>query len=425
MKINYYTKVENKYVFNVSLIFWHLFIALSTIAVVVCLAIFLWSLIPASQREVEKQPYPEKKQYPAPIKVSLNELQLEVTKEEVLPVAPEQIQTTTTTTPKPIEDIKGKGDYDLALNKLKTLIPPTKYSWQGAGYWSYPYGERYWTVYKQEKYRRWNSTEPGIENKLKTAYQRAKAGKYPDKKLILDGYINVLKLLPEEKRLRTLNNLIINVANNISQNVNVCQALSKVVSKMSKEENISYLNQLALFGKKNPNDGSSFINYTATIIDKFGVSKRVEIIDRLTIGYYNYFGQNLLLLKEATDLFLPLVAQIKDASQPKAIIQYYGVFRNKNYDRDKAITQIENEYQQAINEIENQFNLNQLAAQEEYHSDKISKAEYQLKSLTGIGGGILLIVLIAVVLVFFSIQRSVRKIEEKISSSGENVKPVV
>jgi len=89
MKTNYFSKVENKYVFNVSLIFWHLFITLSTLAVVVCLAIFLWSIIPASQREVEKKPYPAKKQYPEPIKVELNELQIEVTKVETLPdVAP-------------------------------------------------------------------------------------------------------------------------------------------------------------------------------------------------------------------------------------------------------------------------------------------------------------------------------------------------
>ncbi|MGD0590124.1 MAG: hypothetical protein ABSA44_04920 [Bacteroidota bacterium] len=421
MKTTYFTQVENKYVFNVSLIFWHLFIALSTLAVVVCLAIFLWSIIPASQKEAEIKPYPAKKQYPAPIKVELNELQIAATiKEEAPPVAPEQIQTTTTTTQQPAEDTNGKGDYESSLNTLKTLIPPSKYSWQGSGYYSYPNNsERYWKFYKLEKYRQWNVTEPGIEDKLKSAYLISKAGNYPDKKLILDGYINVVKLLPEGKRLGALQILISNVANIISQNVNVCQSLAKVVNEMSKEENISYLNQLSLFGKRNPNDGSPFIDYIATVIDKFDLSKRVEIIDRLTTGYYNYFSNNLSMFKEATDLFLPLVAQIKAENQPKAIIQYYGVFRNKNYARDNSIAEIENEHQQAINEIENQYKLDQLAAQLEYSSDKISKSEYRLKSLAGIGGGILLIVLIAVVLVFFSIQRSVRKIEEKLSTNGE------
>ncbi|RIK75884.1 hypothetical protein DCC62_12455 [candidate division KSB1 bacterium] len=419
MKTNYFSKVENKYVFNVSLIFWHLFIALSTLVVAASLVIFLWSIIPASQREVKKKLYPAKREYPAPIKVELGDLQIEGIKEEAPPVAPVQIQIETAMTQQPVEDTKGKRDYDSALNTLKTLIPPTKYSWQGSGYWTYPYGERYWTVYKQEKYRQWNATELGIEDKLKAAYRRANADNYPDKKIILDGYIGVVNLLPEEKRLGAFQYLISNVANNISQNVNICQSLGKVVSKMSKDENISYLNQLSLFGKQNPNDGSPFIDYTATIIDKFAISKQAEIIDRLIIGYNNYFSNNLSMLKEATDLFLPLIAQIKAEQQPKAITQYYGVFRNKNYVRDNAIAEIESEYQQAINEIENQYNLEQIAAQQEYFSAKMSKAEYRLKSLAGIGGGILLTILIALVLVFFSIQRSVRKIEEKMSPNGE------
>ncbi|MDP2304188.1 MAG: hypothetical protein Q8N03_17400 [Ignavibacteria bacterium] len=418
-KNSYVSKVENKYIFNVSLIFWHLFITLSALAVVVCLAIFLWSVIPASQREVEKKPYPAKKQYPEPVKVSLNDLQLDVKKEEAPPVAPEPTKTKIAATQQPVEDTKGKGDYDASLNTLKTLIPPSKYSWQGSGYWSYPYGERYWTFYKLEKYRQWNSTEAGIEDKLKSAYKISNADKYPEKKLILDGYISVVKLLSEEKRLGAIQDLISNVADNTSQNVNISTSLTKVIPKIPMQGNISYLNQLAYFGKINPSDGSLFIDYIATILDNFDASKRAEIIECLITGYNNYFGHNLSMLKEATDLFLPLVAQIKVENQTKAIMQYYVVFRNKNYARDNSIAEIENEYQQAISEIELQYNLDQIAAQQEYYSDEVSKTEYRLKSLTGIGGGILLIVLIAVVLVFFSIQRSVRKIEEKMSANGE------
>lgn len=414
MKTNYFSKVENKYVFNVSLIVWHLFIALSTLVVAISLLVFLWSIIPASQKVVEKKPYPAKREYPAPIKVDLSELQIEGIKEEAPPVATEPIQTETAMPQQPVEDTKGKSGYDSSLSVLKTLIPPSKYSWQGSGYWSYPYGERYWTFYKQEKYRQWNSTETGIEDKLKAAYNISNADNYPDKKLVLDGYIGVVKLLSEEKRLGALQYLISNVADNISQNVNTCQSIGNVVSKMPRDENISYINQLSIFGKRNRNDGSPFIDYTSTIIDKFDASKRTEIIDRLIIGYDSYFGDNLSMLKESTDLFLPLIARIKAEHQPKAIIQYYGVFRSKNYARDYAIAEIENEYQQAISEIESQYNLDQMTAQQEYFADKMSKTKYRLKSLAGIGGGILVVVLIAVVLVFFSIQRSIRKIEEKI-----------
>ena len=60
MKTKYFEKVENKYVFNLTLIFWHIFIAISTLAIVVSLAVLLWSIIPASEKKVEKKAYPEK-----------------------------------------------------------------------------------------------------------------------------------------------------------------------------------------------------------------------------------------------------------------------------------------------------------------------------------------------------------------------------
>lgn len=415
MKTNYFTKVENKYVFNLSLIFWHIFIAISTMVIVASIVLFLWSTIPPSQKNVFKKAYPPKAEYPGPIKVDLNELQLVETKEEAPPLIPEQNGEVKEVKSKQVEDLTGKGDYDSILNVLKTLIPPSKYSWDGSGYYSYPYGERYWTFYKQEKYRQWNSTESGLEDKLKAGCYRANANNYNDRTVIIGGFIQVLKPLLEEKRLIVLQVLINNVADNISQNLSVCQSLSKVVIQMPKQENTLYINQLSLFGKRNPNDGPLFIEYVSTIINKFDVAKRAEIIDKLILGYNNYFSNNLAMVKEATDLFLPLIQQIKVENLPKVFIKYFGVFRNKNYSRDKSIAEIDNEYQKIISEIENQYAMDELKAKEKYYSDKMSKSEYRLKSLAGMGGGILFIVLIAVVLVFFSIQRSVKNIENTMS----------
>ena len=420
MKTKYFSKVENKYVFNVSLIFWHVFIALATLAIVVSLFIFLWSIIPASEKTVEKPAYPEKKQYPAPVKVSLNELNLQEVKqkEEVMPTEPDPLPTKQNVTKQqPVEDTKGKAEYEASISSLKTLIPPAKYSWNGSGYWSYPYGERYWTFYKQEKYRQWNSSEAGIEDKLKNSFKFAKATNYPNKKQILDGYISVVKLLPEEKRLNALQSLMSNVADNISQNLQFFQSIVPLVKIMAKEENLTYLEQLARFNKNNPNDGSQFINYMANCIGKFDISQRVTIIERIVNSYYSFFNQNLINQKEATDLFLPMLSQIKGEQQSKALMQYYGLYLDKNRERDNAIAQIENEHQQSIDELDQQYKNSQRNAEYEYQRKKESKSEYRMKSLAGIGGGIILIVLIATVLVFLSIQRSVRKIEEKMSSN--------
>jgi hypothetical protein len=224
--------------------------------------------------------------------------------------------------------------------------------------------------------------------------------------------------------LGVLQYLINDAADNISQNVNVCNSLTKLVSKMPKDENASYINQLAYLGKLNHNDGSAFIDYVATIIDRFDSSNQRDIIEQIITGYNDYFGRKFPMLREATDLYLPLAPKIKAENQSKAILQYYGVFRNKNYSRDNEIAEIENEYQQSVNAINAQYAQDQIAAQIEYNNDKMTKTEYRLKSLAGIGGGIILIVLIAVVLVFFSIQRSVKKIEEKLTISGENINPM-
>lgn len=415
MKTNYVTKIENKYVFNLSLIFWHTFIALSSVAIVVSFAVFLWSLVPAWQKKVEKSPYPAKTEYPAPIAVSISELQLDGAKEEAPILTSEQVKAISPTKQQQVKDLAGKKEYDESLTSLKTLIPPSKYSWSGSGYWFYPAGERYWTYYKQEQYRQWISNEPGIEDKLQFSYRISEAKTYPEKKQMLEGYISIVKLLPEGKRLNALQNLIDNTSNSVSQNLIIFESISKVVQKMPKEENTNYLNQLASFGVANPTDGKAFIDYSSTIIENFASSKRVDIIDCLVRSYDSFFGQNLAKQQEATNLFLPLVPQIKGELQSKAMIQYYRVFREKNYKRDETISQIENEYQQIISGIDNQYEIDQINAAQKLYDKKIKKAELRVKSILGIGGGILLIALIATILVFLSIQRSVRKIEEKMS----------
>ncbi|MDP3359641.1 MAG: hypothetical protein Q8S41_09870 [Lutibacter sp.] len=414
MKTNYFSKIENKYVFNMSLIFWHIFIALSTIAVIISLLIFLWSITPSFQKNVEKQSYPEKKQYPDPVKVNLFELKLEEVKLEEAP--PESPDTVAVIEKKQVvEDITGKKEYESSFNTLKTLIPPSKYSWEGEGYWYYPQGERFWTYYKQEQYRQWISTEPGIDSKLSSSYRNVNAKNYVKKKQILDGFISIVKLLKEEKRATALQILMNHMTDNIVQNDSIYKVLTKVVNKMLKVDNLEYLDQLVRFGKINQNDGVPFIEYTATIINNFDVSQKTISIDNLVKSYYNYFKQDLHKQIESTNLFLPFLYKIKVGQQGNALMKYYGVYLNKNIERDNKITQIENEQQKQITEIETQYNLEQLQAQQEFNAKKESKQNLRYKSMIAIGISILIIVLIATILVFFSIQRSVRKIEEKIA----------
>ncbi|MDZ4204705.1 MAG: hypothetical protein U1C46_07785, partial [Bacteroidales bacterium] len=320
MKTNYFSKVENKYVFNVSLIFWHLFIALSTIAIIISVLVFLWSIIPPTERKVEKQQYPEKTQYPEPVEVLLSELKLEEIKQEETPPPLAQVQTTVAKTDqKVVEDTQGIDDYETSLKSLKILIPPSKYNWEGSGYWYYPYGENYWKYYKHEMYRRRIVTESGLEDKLKLSYKTTDAKTYPEKKKILDGFIAVIKLLPEEKRIVSLQYLLNNSSNNLSQSINICQSIASIIPKMADEKSTLYINQLAVFAKNNPNDGSPFIDYVSTIIDKFDILQRNKILDGLINSYYYFFNQNLPKLTEATSLMIPMLGEIKGEYHPKAL----------------------------------------------------------------------------------------------------------
>ena len=201
MKRNYFTKVENKYVFNISLIFWHLFIALSSLAIVISLLVFLWSLIPSSHKKVVKQPYPAMKQFPPPVKVTLNELNLTGVKKEKAPqVAPEFVQAKPKSNEVAVIDTTGEYNFNKSINTLKELIPPSKYQWQSSGFWRYPYGKRYWEFYKQEKYRKWVITKNGINDELGFIYKKIDAKNFYDKSQILGGFISVVKILPESER---------------------------------------------------------------------------------------------------------------------------------------------------------------------------------------------------------------------------------
>jgi len=324
MKTNYFTKVENKYVFNVSLIFWHIIIALASLVIVISLLGFLWGAIPPSHQKVVKQLYPEKKAYPAAVKVNLSELNLSDIKKEIIPdikqevvVIKEQIK------PKPAEDLTGIDEYEAYMDSLKILIPPTKYSWNSVGYWYYPEGERYWKVYKQEKYRVWVIQENGLEEKINISFKKAGAKNYLNKKQMLKGYIYIVKLLPEIKRLNALQYLMENIADNVTQNINIYNSLSKVINKINNFENISFINSLTNFGKFNTNEGIPFIDYISTIISKFDKTQQSNIIANLVSSYYNSFNQNLSKQIEATNLYLPLVEKIKPEQQAKTIFQYY------------------------------------------------------------------------------------------------------
>lgn len=410
---NYVKKVEDRYVFNISLFFWHFFIFLSSVAVGVSLLVLLWTIVPVWQRKVVKEPYPTKQEYPAPVQVSISELNLNEQVKDVLPETKPKIEEVSKTTA-PLEDSRGKGEYEASLNILEQLIPPAKYSWSGSGYWTYPYGEVYWIHYQQERFRTWVSTAPGVKDILSNAYSNSNSKNYMEKKSLLDAYNNSLKLIKEENRLAVLKMFTSHVSNNVDDNMQTISALQKLIVKVPQNSGFVYLSQLLEFAENNTDEKMAMIQYIDSIIERFAENNRAQAIMGLVLGYYGFFNGNYEKQKEATDLYISLLPNINTEKQIVSLNKYYRVFIEKNRKRDQLIDQIEQEYQSKVSSIDAAYILENEKAELNKIEKKARKAELRAKSVIGISGGILIIVLIGTILVFLSIQRSVKRIEDKI-----------
>lgn len=421
---NYVSKVEDKFVFNFSLIFWHLLVLVASAGILFGLAVFAWSMLPASQRQVTQPSVPEKRAYPAPVKVDLNELKFEdavvnaPAVEVALEPVPEAMQGSTPTAPvpDPAIDETGKDEFEAAMHTLRSLIPPTRHPWEGDGYWNYPYGERYWDVYRQEKYRQWIETEPGVEGKLARLFTRSKAQDYAAKRELISTLNTLLSKIPETERYATFLQLIQPSSDNWQHHVAIYSALSALPAKINAHPDQDHVIKLARFGLSDPANGKDLIDHVVSIIDRFHVESRVAAIDVVTNSYYNYFNRDLGMQQEATGLYLEMLDRIDPKDQARGLMQYYGLYLTKNQQRGEQMARMDREHQALLQQIEAQHNAAQVAAMVEHQNRKQLKSTFRTRSLIAVGGGVLLIVVVATMLVFLSIQRIVRKIEAKLPS---------
>jgi hypothetical protein len=413
MKNNrYFSKVEDKYVFNLSLIVWHFIIMLASIAAAAGILVFIWTIAPTWKEKVKKDPYPVKTEYPAPVAVGLSDLNLQQATTPALPqkefvAEPENVKQEV------VIDTTGLANYTVSFNVFKTLFKES--DWSGSGYWSYPYGKEYWDFYQKEKYRTWVVSQPGIQSKLEYAYRKMDAESYPPKKLLLDGYTDVLKNRPLDVRAQLFDLLTAYNTQTVNSTYQNCVSLSKLLFTLPNNVDIKNIEYTLSFIRRYESSGNELIDYTSSILKKISLSQRAAVLSTIRNSYSSFFDREFSKQKEATDMFLTLLPEIKESDQNNLLNQFYRVYTIKNRERNQKINQIELEYEYKVNQVEEKYEERLYSAEIKYNSRKQIKATYKYRSLFVVGGGILLIVLIGTILAFLSIQRSVRKIENKIS----------
>lgn len=440
-------KLENKIIFNVSRYFWHFIIALISLGTICSICFFIWCIIPPVKSTPDKQSppakptYPVKPAYPTLVKVSLDEImpkiqhkplvnETKITEEKkeiqkVKEIKKDTVLKEVKKQPVKTEDPAEK-EYNASLEKLKQLIPDKK-NWEADGYYIYPQGERYWTVYKQEKYRVWVATGDNLDSKLIKTYKNTEAKNYTDYKAILDSYNNILGFIAVNKRMSLLNLLMAYTKETVTKTKDLHSLLTQTL-KIFPQEETDFIGKLCNFYFSNPNDGKPFLEYLNKVIPQFANSERLKVVDALLKAYYDYYDNSLHRQIEATDLFLTMINQIKPDDQIPFLKKYYEVYLNKNIERERKIMSIDDEYKATVNKIdfehskaiqetEKQYQEGLRNAERDYYEKQITKDSYRMKGLFGILIGLVLISLFAIILVFLSMQRSLKKIEEKLTKN--------
>jgi len=409
MKTNYFTKVEDKYVFRVSTAFWHLLIGLLTLAAVVGIVLLIWSIIPAGKEKVKAATYPTKAQYPPVEKVTLADLKMN---EDKAPPPP-QVQTAPPPEYRPetaVENDPGKPAYDLILSELKKIIP--KDNWQ-PGYWSYPYGELAWQMHPSDpNYRVWNPSGENVEQRLEHSYKRIQAKDYSAKKVALESYLRIMRLIPPAQSTGVLDFIIYNMNDRFSDPHLLDTTFFLVANNIKPFSATSEAAQHLLgFALNNPKSVFEFVPFAVQECSKFSDSLRFQYLASLIDGYYTYFNNTVDVQKEATDQFDKLLPQLPGINPSKALRKFYSVYNQKNQQRNTEISRINEDYNTQVSAILADSTMKALQAEINYQADKEKKSEYRSKSLYVIAGGFVAIALLGTILTLLSIQRILRRME--------------
>jgi hypothetical protein len=392
---SFINKIEEKYVFSISQLFWHIFVALAAIGIVGGVLLFFWGVIPAFKSSVEKEPYPPM------ASVSVDELKAALAPpKRTERVAQWQVPTQQVQPPVSTDASPQEIAYRASLDTMQRLIPPSKYNWGAEGYLEYPYGPNY------PQYARWVQRAPSVLERLESAFSQSGITSFNEKKQLLDTHIVVVRQFKEEARLPAWKALITWSKPSLSQAIANAKLLASFIPKFSADRS-DYFTKLAQFGDKNPNDGYALVDYIGKAIEKFPAERRMDALSALINGYYRYFNNRVQEQIELTNSLLPMLSGFPDDQVVKAVDTYYQLAAQKNYERSQTISAIENRYRQKL-----------MQAEAEYEASKAKKALWRLNGLYGIVGGIVLVATVALILVLLSIQRYVRQIDQRLTNTA-------
>jgi len=427
MEQNKFSRLENNYYYGISRVFWHIIIALGSLAIITGIAVLIWSQIPASQNKVVKANPPTKKSYPKPVGVSLNELmntlpkgaELTKVKNDITKIV--EVRNITTEIVEEISrDTIGLSRFNTQIGVLKIIIPVSENIslWKGQGKYVYKNGvkgEKMFKKTRNESLREWVFTSKGIEQRFIDNTDRKKLKSYFDKAALLSSYNNLLKNTNVKNRVPLLkDNLIYFYSNKkgLSKSINIIETISNTIKLINSKEQLNAFWTLKQFINNNPKDGIDLQEFQQGILNKFELSQRLNVIKTINKEYIRYYNNKLASIIENTGQFIPMLSSFKGDQQPVALKNFYHLYRNKNGNRNQQIQQIENEFEseKQKNIVQYQKSLAQAKANLILRQQK--KSSMKSLSYKSMAYGLGVVLFISLILLVLSMIRNVNRLAE-------------
>jgi hypothetical protein len=383
---NYVTKVEDRYVFNVSLIFWHTMIALATVVLIVGVSIFMWSVLPTLKREVPELVLPPEPTPPAPISIALGDLAAPVDMKSKVVEQENPIPASRATNEEPIqrdnvvppEDVVGAAQYTQALIEFKRLLPQNKEVWEGAGHWTYPQGKRFWDVYQEEKYRKWVATEVGMETKLEQRLSSIGASQQ-QKTEVVNSINRLLALCPESERLTFVNATLQSVGPDVQSTIARHSTIYDLFKTHQHTVAPSMMKQLSEFQKSDPVAAKEVVESMIKFLGRCPVDQQRDVVEYILNSNISQFKRNSSYQNEALILFDSLSADIAPIDMLASLKKFSSLYIQKNQERINLIDQQRKEYERRVQEVRSlhESQLAQIRAEELMKEE--SKDEFRIK----------------------------------------------
>jgi hypothetical protein len=422
MKQKYFSKLENKYYYGISRTFWHFFTAIAVLGFIAGIFVIGWSYIPPSKPDVQKAQTPQKTEYPPQADVSINDILAVLPKDKK--AVEEIVKTAANISESPktanntinVRDTKDIDLFEKQIAFLKNTLPLNKFAklWNGDGYYKYEseQDEKKFKATKNEKYRKFFSTQSGLIEKIETKTDKFGFKSYKKKAALVENYNNILNSIDVDNRSIVLNSLINFQNRDFTKTIASLGLLHDITSLFDQKNVVKAFNTSLRFLQNNPNDGIPLINFEKEVLPKFPKMERYTASSIIKSEYINYYNNNINGIKENTLNFIPFLKDIEKDKRAVALKYYYDIYRSKNSNRLSQIQNIEEQYNRQLASIEANFQQEIIDAEITFSAKKEIRSFWRSQSFKVIAIALGTVLLITVILLLLSMVRNVNKLAE-------------